>query len=241
MFVFVIGVAMAQADCLGEGEAFPRCYLLTDSNGPNCATCQLQAIAHCMADPLTFIPNCEGDAYAKYQYSARQNESFCYFPDGTEVIGNRQKGKNNICDELPSRPGRCLASHFSESGFKPSCLEDGDTFGAEQCHKGHCWCVRGDGGPIPVTMFKSTDERRPNCNKHRDLEFECTEDGLFPHPFDCLRYIQCSLGRAWSCICHDTLVFNREAKRCDYAWNVPRCKLTKSTKPSSDFHESVPK
>ncbi|GFS04111.1 peritrophic matrix insect intestinal mucin [Elysia marginata] len=48
-------------------------------------------------------------------------------------------------------------------------------------------------------------------------------NGLFPHPTQCGKYLQCGFGKAFSMDCPQQLVFNPGLGMCDYQSNYPSC------------------
>jgi len=49
------------------------------------------------------------------------------------------------------------------------------------------------------------------------------KQGFFPHPMDCNKYFQCSMGRKFEFHCPGKLVWNQALKTCDYSGSVPGC------------------
>jgi len=50
-----------------------------------------------------------------------------------------------------------------------------------------------------------------------------TQTGIFPHPTECHKYVQCSMGRRFEMTCPSSLVYNPSLGSCDFQVNVPSC------------------
>merc|ERR1712002_555647 len=73
----------------------------TDPPKPiNCPVCQVRAIAEKCTNPDKFVPTCNGDKFARYQYDEAKDEHFCVYIDGTEItnpsLANQEKGKRKL-------------------------------------------------------------------------------------------------------------------------------------------------
>jgi len=65
----------------------------------------------------------------------------------------------------------------------------------------------------------------PVTNAPSTQAFKCAagQSGIFPHPSDCRKYIQCSSGVQFTMTCPNNLMFNPNMGSCDFAVNVPQC------------------
>lgn len=52
------------------------------------------------------------------------------------------------------------------------------------------------------------------------IAFVCLKDGIYPHPSDCHKYIECSNGIAYELTCPPGLAFNPYILCCDWENNV---------------------
>ena len=63
------------------------------------------AIAEKCTNPDKFVPTCNGDKFAKYQYDEAKDEHFCVYIDGTEITepATRKPGKGEeaACASFP--------------------------------------------------------------------------------------------------------------------------------------------
>lgn len=80
----------------------------------------------------------------------------------------------------------------------------------------------------PAPTFSPFNTPAPPTTPDPGVDFECKEDGFFPHPRECKKYFWCldapGLGLvAHHFTCPAGLYFNKHTDSCDYARNVP-CK-----------------
>merc|ERR1711931_326538 len=96
----------------------------TDPPKPiNCPVCQVRAIAEKCTNPDKFVPTCNGDKFAKYQYDEAKDEHFCVYIDGTEitepVTRKPGKGEGEACASFPDMPEAAP----TEGPSKTPCLD----------------------------------------------------------------------------------------------------------------------
>ena len=75
------------------------CYSPFSVPNYKCLHCQAEAVALQCTNPDIFVPTCDGDLFAKYQYHEAKNQSFCVYMDGTEIT-----------ELLPYSTGYCVVS-----------------------------------------------------------------------------------------------------------------------------------
>jgi chitinase len=83
--------------------------------------------------------------------------------------------------------------------------------------------------PVPTTQSPPSSSQSPNND-----EFVCREEGMFRHPNDCTRFIQCvdsgssavngDRYRKFESVCPAGTVFDQKAKVCNWPDMVPECK-----------------
>lgn len=59
--------------------------------------------------------------------------------------------------------------------------------------------------------------------------------GIFPHPADCTKFLNCDNGRTFELNCREGLAYNDDFKGCDYPQNV-NCGIRSNT--GSNFNQN---
>jgi len=208
----------------------------------NCPVCKVRAIAEKCTNPDKFVPTCNGDKFAKYQYDEAKDEHFCVYIDGTEITepATRKpgKGEGEACASFPDMPEAaptegpsktpCLdkKTEAGEKGDFVLCAEAGKYAGffeATQTKDKYRWCVNPSGQPIPGTFTEKEASDKADCGFYRDFRHTCTGDGFFPASWDCTRYITCSGGFAHHCKCDSGLAWDTTRNICNDWEKVSRC------------------
>merc|ERR1719187_285430 len=209
----------------------------------NCPLCEVRAIAEKCTNPDKFVPTCDGDKFAKYQYDEAKDEHFCVYVNGVEITNPATrkpgKGEEAACagfDDLPAEPP--IAKPTPCDDRKKEAGEDGDfisceegKFTDEQTKGKYRWCVNPNGQPIPGTFTEVGAANAPKCDFFRAFRHKCDEDGYFPAPESfpdhCTRYITCSGKVAHHCKCPAGLAWDATLNICN-DWNkVTSCKGVK--------------
>lgn len=234
----VAGAALAHAWCKSD-ETRPTCVPIETDPDENpkvkndCPLCQVRAIAEKCTDHTVFVPACNGNNFRKYQFDAHKNERFCVTPAGKEIAGSRKKGPGNpktYCNafiaKIPAPPGMACQARKKAAGKMGAfikCLANGD-FAPEQMRGIFRWCATPTGAPVPKTMSKKGGKwARANCARFRAFRHDCKADGFFVLPWDCRRYITCSGGNGFMCICPKKQAFDPKLRVCNWVENVKGC------------------
>ncbi|XP_077979894.1 uncharacterized protein LOC144435192 isoform X3 [Glandiceps talaboti] len=89
------------------------------------------------------------------------------------------------------------------------------------------WCCCRRTQAIGVT---NTPVSRVDCST--------APDGLYPHPTDCTKYINCGSGLEYVSSCQTGLLFNPRQLNCDWPQNVPECTETRSSSTMVKLEQS---
>merc|ERR1719187_717759 len=204
----------------------------------NCPLCEVRAIAEKCTNPDKFVPTCDGDKFAKYQYDEAKDEHFCVYADGTEITNpvtrKPGKGEEAACASFPDfpeaneekEPTPCddRKKEAGEKGDFISCEEG--KFTALQVKGKYQWCVNPNGQPIPGTFTEAGADNF--CGFFRAFRYLCEKDGYFPAPESfpdhCTRYITCSGDFAHHCKCAAGLAWDSTLNICNDWKKVASCK-----------------
>lgn len=74
----------------------------------------------------------------------------------------------------------------------------------------------------PESIFNMDQLEKPQSKRQiaESIQCESGSTGLFSHPLDCSKFIQCDLGRTYITECSVGTVFNELAKVCDWPWKT---------------------
>merc|ERR1711955_34936 len=132
----------------------------------DCPRCQAEAIANKCGNPDTYVPVCNGNVFAKYQYDAQKNEHFCYHVNGDEIPETRGTGDvdPSVCNAFPDLPAGTVETiticadkkaALGPSGTFISCEAEGEWkghFSSAQKNGIYSWCTSPDGVMVPDTF-----------------------------------------------------------------------------------------
>jgi len=217
-----------------------------DPDPINCPLCEVRAIAEKCTNPDKFVPNCNGDEFARYQYDEAKDEHFCVYIDGTEITNPATrkpgKGEEAACASFPKLPEAgptpapstpCVdrKTEAGEDGAFITCETEGEyagKFTAAQTKGKYRWCVNPNGQPIPGTFTEVGAANEADCGFFRAFRYKCEEDGYFPAPESfpnhCTRYITCSGDFAHHCKCAAGLAWDSTLNICNDWKKVASCK-----------------
>jgi len=237
VFLVVAGAALVKA----ASKEWPNCidfYLPPpETEKINCPRCQVEAIAAHCGNPSTFVPVCDGEVFAKYQYDPVKNEHFCYYTNGEEIPESRapEDVDPSVCDAYPDVDPASVAviescedkkAKLGTIGTFISCEAEGEWegfFSPEQKNGIYSWCSSPDGVMIPDT-FTVAPEEPADCIFFRNLRPVCPGEGNFPVDWDCTRYISCCPLRVpHLCSCQPGLAWDVKLKVCNNIEEVERC------------------
>ena len=125
------------------------------------------------------------------------------------------------------------------SGFK--CPKDEGLFpDAKNCSKFfvcvndvsyHTSCP--EGLHFSPTQLQCDTPERAGCEKGDGGEIVCTENGEFPHPKECTKWVHCSNGKPYVKDCPGGLHFNPKLRVCDWP-NRAGCQAPKTAQRGKD-------
>merc|ERR1712243_176580 len=236
----VAGAALAKATCNLKDRAYCAPILTEDDNPvtpdpPECHICQARAIAEKCTNPKKFVPACDGNKFARYQYDPEIDEHWCVYIDGQEITDPTTRGTGDVdpakCAAFPERPEKSEEKETPCTDKKAAAGEDGafivcetdGTFAPEQVKGVYRWCTHPNGQPIPATFTEGAVVEPKNCQFYREFRYTCAEDGNFEVDWDCTRYITCSSGFAHLCKCPAKQAWDTTLGICNWIAQVPRC------------------
>lgn len=216
-FCFALaGAALATAKLGDKPSCVPVVvaeYIVDVFPNYKCLHCQAEAVALQCTNPDIFVPTCDGDLFAKYQYHEAKNQSFCVYMDGTEITEllpystgvlhfvTREYGRGDParCDVYPNLPPwhpdiqvelptPCFdkkKEHGASWDFF-ACEADG-TFSPKQKKDTFQWCTTRHGDLIPGTFSMEGDLKKPaDCDLFRRARYDCG-----PVSWDCTLFVIC--------------------------------------------------
>lgn len=194
----------------------PTLVKMVSPNAPrtNCLYCRARQTMMKTVDATVYVCDCEADnTFSEKQCGDK--DCWCATEAGMVIEGSR-KLKNETFDcsleranykKAQKEKNNCFKQSL-EKGFKPECDTSG-LYKVKQCLKDikYCWCSLPSGVAIPRSIHHTSDTTKPSCYKLRDFRYVCTETGQYDHPFDQTRYMNCGVGKTYSCTCPKSLIF----------------------------------
>jgi len=197
-------------------DVMPTLVKMVSPNAPrtNCLYCRARQTMMKTVDATVYVCDCEADnTFSEKQCGDK--DCWCATEAGMVIEGSR-KLKNETFDcsleranykKAQKEKNNCFKQSL-EKGFKPECDTSG-LYKVKQCLKDikYCWCSLPSGVAIPRSIHHTSDTTKPSCYKLRDFRYVCTETGQYDHPFDQTRYMNCGVGKTYSCTCPKSLIF----------------------------------